>query len=251
MNRAAQAAAGALCAMCALALLCAQAAPPSAAEPDTRSMIEALMPSPSRGMRNLLVRPKPEAGSAGSAAAAASAAVPSAVPGAVAVVGSGVASAAAAGAASAAAPVAAYFAAPVEAPVEASVATAAPTVAVATPEASAGPAPSLSLAIRFEANSARVRPESGVVLGSLVAAMQSPELKASRFLIEGHTDARGAAAQNQRLSQERADEVRLYLVALGVNPARLRAVGKGATQPTNSGDPNAAENRRVRVVTVE
>ena len=124
-------------------------------------------------------------------------------------------------------------------------------MAVATPEAPAGPAPSLSLAIRFEANSARVRPESGVVLGSLVAAMQSPELKASRFLIEGHTDARGAAAQNQRLSQERADEVRLYLVALGVNPARLRAVGKGATQPTNSGDPNAAENRRVRVVTVE
>ena len=89
------------------------------------------------------------------------------------------------------------------------------------------------------------------MLGSLVAAMQSPELKASRFLIEGHADPRGAAAQNQRLSQERADEVRLYLVSLGVHPARLRAVGKGASQLINAEDPGAPENRRVRVVTVE
>lgn len=125
--------------------------------------------------------------------------------------------------------------------------------AAAAPAASApvGPAPSLALAIQFEPNSARVRPESGPVLGSLVAAMQSPELRTSRFLIEGHADPRGAAAQNQRLSQERADEVRLYLVALGVHPARLRAVGKGASQLADAGDPAAAANRRVRVVTLE
>jgi outer membrane protein OmpA-like peptidoglycan-associated protein len=111
--------------------------------------------------------------------------------------------------------------------------------------------PSLSLAIQFELNSAQVRPESGVVLGNLVAAMLSPELKGSRFLIEGYTDARGAADANQRLSQERAEQVRLYLVALGVNASRLRAVGKGAADPVNPLDPLAAENRRVRVVTVE
>jgi outer membrane protein OmpA-like peptidoglycan-associated protein len=89
------------------------------------------------------------------------------------------------------------------------------------------------------------------VLGSLVAAMQSPELKTSRFIIEGHSDGRGAAAANLRLSQERAEEVRLYLVALGVHPARLKAVGKGASAPVNAADPMAAENRSVRVVTVE
>jgi len=114
-----------------------------------------------------------------------------------------------------------------------------------------GPAPSLSLAIQFESNSSRVKPDSGPLLGNLVAAMQSPELKASRFVIEGHTDASGAAALNQRLSQERADEVRLYLVALGVHPSRLKAVGKGASEPVNPSDRAAAENRRVRVVTVE
>jgi outer membrane protein OmpA-like peptidoglycan-associated protein len=111
--------------------------------------------------------------------------------------------------------------------------------------------PSLSLAIEFDLNSPHVRPESGPLLGDLVAAMQSPELRSERFVIEGHTDASGAPALNQRLSQERADEVRLFLIALGVQAPRLRAVGKGATEPANPQDPLAAENRRVRVVTVQ
>jgi outer membrane protein OmpA-like peptidoglycan-associated protein len=109
----------------------------------------------------------------------------------------------------------------------------------------------LSLAIQFELNSARVRPESGPVLGNLVAAMTSADLKAHRFVIEGHTDARGNPATNQLLSQQRADEVRLYLVALGVHPSRLRAVGKGSSELVNARDPLSADNRRVRVVTLE
>lgn len=112
-------------------------------------------------------------------------------------------------------------------------------------------APSVSLAIQFELNSALVRPESGAVLGNLVAAMLSPDLKTSRFVIEGHTDARGSAAANQKLSLERAEQVRLYLVALGVHPARLRAVGKGSTDLANPRDPRSPDNRRVRVVTIE
>lgn len=128
----------------------------------------------------------------------------------------------------------------------AAAASAAPAAA-----APAGPAPSLSLAIQFETNSSRVRPESGALLGDLVAAMISPDLKDSRFVIEGHTDARGNAAANRRLSQERAEEVRQYLILLGVHASRLKAVGKGSSELANSKDPMAAENRRVRVVTVE
>lgn len=190
--------------------------PVQASEPDTQKMIEALMPSNTRSLRNLVVRQKPEAAAAASSATAAAAA-----------------SSAPAAAVSAASP--------------------AGTAAPATPVAAAPPdgPPSLALSIQFEPNSSRVRPESGPLLGSLVAALQSPELKGSRFVIEGHADARGAAERNQRLSQERADEVRLYLVALGVHPSRLRAVGRGTSQPVNPGDPAAAENRRVRVVTVE
>jgi outer membrane protein OmpA-like peptidoglycan-associated protein len=204
------------------------AAPARAAEPDTRTMIEALMPTATRSMRNLLVRQKP----AEFAADAASAAAP----------------AAAAPLASAGSAASAPEAAAAVGGVESLGTAAAASAPAAVP---AGPPPSLSLAIQFEPNSSHVRPESGPVLGSLVAAMQSPELKTSRFVIEGHADASGALAQNQRLSQERADEVRLYLVALGVHPARLRAVGKGATQLANVGEPGAAVNRRVRVVTIE
>lgn len=196
-----------------------QAAPP--ADTDTRSMIEALMPR-TRGARNLLVRQKPESAAAAPSAASAPPAV---------------------AAAAASAP---------EGAASASEATQPPVAAPAAEVApAAGPPPSLALAIQFEPNSAHVRPESGALLGTLVAAMQSPELKGTRFVIEGHSDARGAAAQNQRLSQERAEEVRLYLVALGVHPSRLKAVGKGSSQPVNGSDPLAAENRRVRVVTEE
>ena len=184
----------------------------AATEADTQKMIEALMPTATRSLRNLVVRQKPE---------------PAASVASVAGIASG-----------------------------APVALAAPAVAASPPPLSLpstppGPAPSLALSIQFEPNSSRVRAESGALLGSLVAALQSPELKGNRFIIEGHADARGAAERNLRLSQERADEVRLYLVALGVHPSRLRAVGRGNSQPANAADPAAAENRRVRVVTVE
>ncbi|MBI5718441.1 MAG: OmpA family protein [Burkholderiales bacterium] len=106
----------------------------------------------------------------------------------------------------------------------------------------------MSLAIAFEPNSAQLRPDSGATLGALVAAMLSSELRSHRFVIEGHTDATGTPAQNMRLSRERAEQVRLYLVTLGVEGERLRAVGKGASEPVNARDPRSAENRRVRVL---
>jgi outer membrane protein OmpA-like peptidoglycan-associated protein len=200
-------------AACLVALAAPAQAQPAPATPD---MIQALKPT---RQRNLVVRPRePEAPAA--AAPAAPAAPPAAE-------------------ASVAPAVAATATTPVAAP-----------VAAAGPASTASP-PSLTLAIAFDPNSARVRPESGPLLGHLVAAMLSPELKSARFLIEGHTDARGSSDANQRLSQQRADEVRLYLVALGVHPSRLRAVGKGSSDPVNPLDPLAPDNRRVRVVTLE
>ena len=198
--------------------------PALATEADTQKMIEALMPTATRSLRNLVVRQKVEPVAGAASAAPAGHAPGAASPAAVAQAG------AVAGAADAAG-------------------TVAPTSSPPRPPDSS--APSLALSIQFEPNSSRVRAESGSLLGSLVAALQSPELKASRFIIEGHADARGAAQRNLRLSQERAEEVRLYLVALGVHPSRLRAVGRGNSQPVNSSDPAAPENRRVRVVTVE
>jgi outer membrane protein OmpA-like peptidoglycan-associated protein len=111
--------------------------------------------------------------------------------------------------------------------------------------------PSLSMAIQFDFNSARLRPEGMATLDRLAAAMQSVELKDGHFLIEGHTDARGSADYNRRLSQQRADEVRRYLLAQGLSAQRLSAVGRGAQEPADPAAPQAAENRRVRIVNIE
>jgi len=129
----------------------------------------------------------------------------------------------------------------------AAAATAAPAPAPAAASAGSEGA-GLSLAIAFQPNSAQLHPDSGATLGALVAAMLSTELRSRRFVIEGHTDASGSPAQNMRLSRERAEQVRLFLVTLGVDGERLRAVGKGASDPVNARDPRSPENRRVRVV---
>ena len=113
------------------------------------------------------------------------------------------------------------------------------------------PRPSLSLLIQFDFNSARVRPESQQALANLSQALQSPELGASKFAVEGHTDAKGSADYNQKLSQARAQAVRDFLKAQGVGEARLVATGKGAAELANAADPFASENRRVRIVNLD
>ena len=108
--------------------------------------------------------------------------------------------------------------------------------------------PSLSLLIQFDFNSAKVKPESQQALSNLAQALQSKELVDAKFAVEGHTDAKGRADYNLKLSQQRADAVRAYLASSGVADARLQAVGKGATELANTADPLAADNRRVRIV---
>jgi len=113
------------------------------------------------------------------------------------------------------------------------------------------PRPSLSLLIQFDLNSARVRPESQQALANLSQALQSAELAASRFAIEGHADAKGREDYNRKLSELRAQAVTEFLAARGVRADRLAPVGKGASELANPADPYAAENRRVRIVNLD
>ena len=134
--------------------------------------------------------------------------------------------------------------------------TASPTqteASAVTAVAAVAPAsrPSLSLLIQFDFNSARVRPESQLVLANLSQALQSAELLASKFAVEGHTDAKGTADYNLRLSELRALAVRDFLRSQGVAEERLVASGKGASDLANSSAPFAAENRRVRIVNLD
>jgi outer membrane protein OmpA-like peptidoglycan-associated protein len=73
----------------------------------------------------------------------------------------------------------------------------------------------------------------------------------TRVMVAGHTDSDGSEAANQDLSVRRAENVRNALVAQGVAPSRITAMGFGATQPVADNGTAAGKqlNRRV-VVTI-
>jgi OmpA-OmpF porin, OOP family len=123
---------------------------------------------------------------------------------------------------------------------------------VSKPSAPAPAAGQLQLSVQFEFASARVSTESRDLLAKLGSAMNSPALAGRRFRIEGHTDAAGDAQVNLRLSEQRAQNVKQFLVTnAGVDVARLAAVGKGSSEPTDRANPNATVNRRVVVVVLD
>ena len=106
--------------------------------------------------------------------------------------------------------------------------------------------------IYFETNAAAIKVESYGILDAIASTMSNhPEVK--RIRVEGHTDSRSSDAYNLKLSQERAEAVRDYLMGKGVDPERLVAVGKGERDPLDRREnPNAWElNRRVEFMIEE
>jgi outer membrane protein OmpA-like peptidoglycan-associated protein len=74
-----------------------------------------------------------------------------------------------------------------------------------------------------------------------------------RFEISGHTDSTGSADLNRELSMSRAEAVRDYLVARGVDPSRLEVQGYGADRPIddNGTIEGRARNRRVEITPID
>ena len=106
----------------------------------------------------------------------------------------------------------------------------------------------VSLTIGFKFDSAQITPESASTLSTLAQALNSNELSQLTFMIEGHTDGKGTADYNLRLSQQRAAAVQSFLIQAGVDTKRLQSLGKGDTELVNAQDRFAAENRRVKVI---
>jgi OOP family OmpA-OmpF porin len=99
--------------------------------------------------------------------------------------------------------------------------------------------------IQFKYNDSAILPVSFPLLDEVVALMvERPQVKLG---IYGHTDNRGGADYNKRLSDRRAAAVVKYIVDKGVSSDRLESAGFGMEQPLvdNNTEENRAKNRRV------
>ncbi len=108
---------------------------------------------------------------------------------------------------------------------------------------------SVNMYVNFEFNSAELTSDARITLDRLGAALRDPRLAAYSFVIAGHTDAKGSADYNQRLSERRAASVRSYLIAQGgIAAGRLSSKGYGKTQLLDPDHPEDGVNRRVQVI---
>ncbi len=101
--------------------------------------------------------------------------------------------------------------------------------------------------LQFEVGKAEIRPKYNDNLDAVVSILKrNPGIEVE---IQGHTDNRGAAEMNRKLSERRAAAVYNYLIEKGIDADRLSYKGYGETDPVASNETAAgrAENRRVEI----
>lgn len=101
--------------------------------------------------------------------------------------------------------------------------------------------------ITFATDSANISPRFFSTLNAVATVLNGfPE---TLIRVTGHTDSTGSEQYNLNLSQRRADSVAQYLVAQGVAPNRVVAIGMGESVPiaSNSTPAGRAQNRRVEI----
>jgi outer membrane protein OmpA-like peptidoglycan-associated protein len=99
--------------------------------------------------------------------------------------------------------------------------------------------------VTFATGSANLTSESETILEKAYNTLaQNPEVAVE---IRGHTDNTGKRASNMKLSQSRADAVKAWLVAKGIDGSRIATMGYGPDKPvtTNATAAGRAKNRRI------
>jgi outer membrane protein OmpA-like peptidoglycan-associated protein len=108
---------------------------------------------------------------------------------------------------------------------------------------------SLSGSLLFRTGKSTLTPVAKRHLSQVADALKDTD-PSTTILIEGHTDSTGSEELNQRLSTQRAETVRRYLIMRGIDRERIEAEGFGESRPIadNSTPEGRAINRRVEIV---
>ena len=101
--------------------------------------------------------------------------------------------------------------------------------------------------VSFKVGSAELVPSTLATLDKTIAGLKK-NAKA-KVEIEGHTSSEGGEEYNQKLSEDRANSVRDYMISKGISKDRVTAVGYGYSRPKASNDTEEGrkQNRRIEV----
>lgn len=100
--------------------------------------------------------------------------------------------------------------------------------------------------IAFKFGKATLTQESYEVLDEIVNLLKDTDVK---IKVEGHSSLEGNPKSNLKLSQDRADNVKKYLISKGIADERITSIGYGSTRPLVKGSSEKAnvQNRRVEI----
>jgi len=105
--------------------------------------------------------------------------------------------------------------------------------------------------IYFDFDQYNLREDAKPLLEQNAAWMK--KLKTSKILIEGHCDERGTEDYNLALGEKRAKSAFDYLSSLGIEPARMKVISYGKSQPLDPGHDESSwqRNRRAQFLVIE
>jgi outer membrane protein OmpA-like peptidoglycan-associated protein len=113
----------------------------------------------------------------------------------------------------------------------------------------ASPLPQTEVEVNFAFDSSELLPDATLKLDKLGQVLARSNLQRNNIVISGHTDRKGSADYNLKLSDRRANAVADYLASkFPLDRSNLTSQGYGFEKLKNPSNPFAAENRRVEIV---
>ena len=98
--------------------------------------------------------------------------------------------------------------------------------------------------LEFDFGKSTIRSTSNASLNRVAALLVAKNFS---LKLAGHTDNVGSNSANLKLSKDRAESVKSYMVSQGANPSRIEATGYGESQPISGNKTNSGRQKNRRV----